>query len=124
MAETEADQSLRDHRPIFGLIVLQVGMHRALPVDLAQAWSPIAERSAECTVHGLAEWLCESTLDILDNLADDLACSLSRARRDHTGERQQCGDQVNVWFYGAEQLRFEQELLQAESFHRVAPLRS
>src|SRR4029079_10739918 len=61
----------------------------------------------------------EPPLKLVDDLADDEPCRLASLRRNHAVEGKQRSDEVHVRLDGLEQLRLEQELVQAEALDRV-----
>ncbi len=100
--------------------MLQVGAHRPVPVDLAQARPRIAQRATQRSVHCLPQWLSQASLDVVDHLTHDKPRGLARPGGNDPRQRDKRRHQMYVRLHLGQELRFEQELFQPEPFERVA----
>jgi len=116
---SEADQTFGDDGVVLGLVVPEVGVHGAEPVDVAGAGPATPVGPGERTVHGRTRPVGEPLLQLGEDPGDDVAGGRSRLVGQEVVELDQHGDQVVVGFDRLEQLGFEQELPEVEPLDRV-----
>src|SRR5215212_7415175 len=113
------DEPLRDDRPTFRQIVLQVGADGAVPVYVRRPWTAGAGGAVQGAAHGLFRLLREAAFQFPDQLPHDPAGRVLRLLRYNVAEGDEGGYQVHVGLYGLEHLRFEEHALEAEPFQGV-----
>ena len=115
-----ADQTLGDHRAMFGEPVLQVRSDGVIPVDVARPWATGSCRSGESPAHCLTRLVDQTRFDVGKHLRDHLACGCASLVRQHRIQLDEQRHHMNVGLDRLQQLGFEEQLLQVESLDRVA----
>ena len=93
------DEALRYDGLVFGLIMPQIGLYGAVPVDLVGLGASVANGLVDTALNGLAEGRRQSFFDGLGYFAHYLSGGFAGMGRHGFVEREQHGGEVDVGFH-------------------------
>ena len=113
------DQLLGDERAVLGNPVTQIRLDRVRPVDVTRAGSPGARRPGQRAAHCLTCLVAQPLLDLGQHLRDHLARRGAGLVGEQLVQLDEHRHEPDVGFDRLEQLGFEQELAEVETFDGV-----